>query len=78
MNIFLFIILTLCFILLIISLSLFYVIKYATYLSKKEKEFISFAIDMYIDYAKELNIESPQQHEFIVKQLKKIKEEKIK
>lgn len=77
MNVLLIIIIFLCFILSIISLSLLYVIKKATYLSKKEKEFISFAIDMYIDYAKELNIESPKQHEFIVKQLKKIKEEKI-
>lgn len=56
---------------------LLHVVKKATYLSKKEKEFIEFAIDMYVDYAEELNITDPEQHELIVKNLKKIKEENI-
>lgn len=65
-------------IILILSLSLFFVIKKASYLSKKEKDFIIFAIDMYIDYAKKLDIQSEEQHEQIVKQLKNIKKNNLK
>jgi len=61
-----------------LSISLYKIIKKATYLSKKEKEFLKFAIDLYIDYSKELNIESPEQHEYIVKELKRIKENNLK
>ena len=60
------------------SLSLYKVIRKATYLSEKEKDFIKFAIDMYIDYAKELNIYSEEKHELIVKNLNKIKEKNLK
>ncbi|MFW5847608.1 MAG: hypothetical protein ACOCVF_01635 [bacterium] len=42
-------------------------------MSKKEKEFIAFAIEMYINYAEELDIHSPEQHELIVNELEKIK-----
>ena len=41
---------------------------------QEDKEYINFVIDMYIDYAKELNIYSEKQHDVIVKRLKKIKE----
>lgn len=43
-------------------------------MSRKEKDFIEFAIDMYIDYAKDLNINSETEHDRIVAELKKIKE----
>lgn len=56
---------------LIIMMLLF--LKKATYMSKKEKEFIAFAIEMYINYAEELDIHSPEQHELIVNELEKIK-----
>jgi competence protein ComGF len=68
------IILLLIVIILLLSIGLYVVIKKATYLSKKQKEFIIFAIDMYVEYAEELDIVSPEKHEQIVKQLKQIKE----
>ena len=49
-----------------------YGITFQDYL-KKEKEFIEFAVNMYIKYAEELEITSPEQHEYIVTELKKIK-----
>ncbi len=38
-----------------------------------DKEFIEFSIDMYIQYAEELKINSPSKHKKIVTQLEKIK-----
>jgi len=43
------------------------------YIDNKDKEFIIFVIDMYVNYAKELNIHSDEQHEKIVKHLEYIK-----
>lgn len=43
-------------------------------LSKKEIQFVEFTIDMYIKYAKELDIADEDQHEYIVKELSKIAE----
>ena len=43
-------------------------------MSKKEKEFIIFVIDIYNNYAEELNLNSVEQHEIIIKELNKIKE----
>ena len=57
----------------VLSIALLVIIKKATYLSQKDKDFLTFAVDMYIDYAEELDIHSPEQHEMIVKQLKRIK-----
>ena len=65
-------------IVLLLSITLYVVIKKATYLSKKQKEFITFAIDMYIDYSEELDITSKSQHDIIVQNLKEIKEKQIK
>jgi len=53
-------------------------VKKATYLSKKQKDFIIFAIDMYIDYAEELDIMAGDKHEIIVENLKEIKEKHLK
>lgn len=64
-------------IILFLSIALFHVIKKATYLSKKQKEFIIFSIDMYLDYAEELEIYSKEQHDIIIKNLKEIKEEHL-
>jgi hypothetical protein len=49
----------------------------ATYLSEKEKEFLVFAIDMYIEYAEELEIHGADKHQIIVNQLTKIKEKNL-
>lgn len=63
---------------LFLSITLYLVVKKASYLSRKQKDFIIFAIDMYVDYAEELEITSKTQHETIVENLKEIKEKHIK
>lgn len=47
--------------------------KEAELLSKKDLQFLEFTADMYIKYAKDLKIHSPEQHEFIVAELEKIR-----
>lgn len=47
----------------------------AIFLSKKDLQFLEFAIDMYIKYAIELNIASKEQHEFIVGELERLRKE---
>ena len=53
---------------------IFYILKKQRIISDEDKEYITFVIDMYIDYAKELKIHSEKQHDIIVKRLKKIKD----
>lgn len=72
------IILVLIVIILLLSIGMYIIAKKTTYLSKKQKEFIVFAIDMYIDYSEELNITSKEQHDIIIDNLKNIKEKHIK
>ena len=48
-------------------------IKNYRHVDEKDKEFIIFVIDMYVEYAHELKIHSEGQHEKIVEQLNKIK-----
>lgn len=62
---------------LVLSLSLYYYIRKSTYLTDKEKEFIDFVIDMYIQYAEELEIHSKEQHAKISKQLEEIKKKHL-
>lgn len=52
--------------------------KKSVYIPDKDKEFVEFVIDMYIQYAKDLDIHSPEQHEKIVQQLEKIKNKYFK
>lgn len=56
-----------------LTISHYLLISKVTPLSKKEKEFIEFAVNMYIKYAEELNITSPEEHEYLVNELEKIK-----
>ena len=63
---------------LVLSLSLFFYIRKSTYLTNKEKEFVEFAIDMYVQYAEDLEIHSEEQHVKIVKQLEDIKNKHLK
>lgn len=67
-------------IIIILAASIFYLVKMLPryLIDKKEKDFISFTIDMYIDFAKDLNIHSEQQHEIIINELKLIKEKYFK
>lgn len=53
--------------------ALLYVVKKAMYLSRKEKDFLIFVIDIYIDYAEELKLNSIQEHNLIVGQLNRLK-----
>lgn len=62
---------------LILAVALLTVIKKATYLSKKDKDFILYTIDIYIDYADELKVSGVDEHEIIVKQLERIKQNKL-
>jgi hypothetical protein len=61
-------------IVLLLSISLYWVIGKATYMSKKEKDFIKFVIGIYINYAEELNITNVEEHEKLIKELEQIKE----
>ena len=72
------VIILLIIIIVFLSITLFIIVKKATYLSKKQKDFIKFAIDMYIDYAEELDITAGDKHEIIVENLKEIKEKHLK
>lgn len=47
--------------------------KEAELLTKKDLQYLEFTADMYIKYAKDLKIHSPEQHEFIVKELENIR-----
>ena len=60
-------------IVLLLSVALYRVIDKATYMSKKEKDFVLFVIKIYIDYAEELGLSSAEQHDILVKELEKIK-----
>ncbi len=57
----------------ILSLLIFIKLRNFKPINKKDKEFIIFVIDMYIQYAKELNIHSEEQHDKMVEHLEFIK-----
>lgn len=60
------------------GVALYLILRDTTYMSRKEKDFIVFTIDMYVDYAKDLNIHSETEHDNLVKELNKIKEKHFK
>lgn len=80
MEILTFVVFFLSIIILILAASIYYLVKMLPryLISKKEKDFMLFTIDMYVDYAKDLNIHSEEQHEIIVNELKKIKDKYFK
>lgn len=61
-----------------IAIAFLLYIRKSTFIPDKDKEFIDFTIDMYIQYAEDLDIHSPQQHKKIVEQLKRIKDKYLK
>jgi hypothetical protein len=74
----------LLFIVAILAVAVFYCIRTikimasnGTYISKKEKEFLEFAVNMYIEYAEELEINDNEHHDKIVKSLESIKEKHL-
>lgn len=66
-------------VLLLLILCLFYfgylILKKYKPISKTDKEFIIFVIDMYCKYSKELKINSEEHHDKIIKKLNEIKKE---
>ena len=46
-------------------------------ISSKDLQFIEFTVDMYIKYAKDLDICSKEQHEYIVKELERIRNQHL-
>lgn len=64
-------------IILLLSVSIYYFIKKSIYLSYKEKEFIVFTMDIFIEYGDDLGIQSKEQYEKLVEELNKIKEKKL-
>ena len=71
------IILFLVLIIILLSASIYYLIKKSIYLSDKEKEFVVFTMDIFIEYGEDLGIQSKEQHEKLVEELNKIKEKKL-
>lgn len=72
----LFILLMVVFLLLYIVLEIKKIHK-EKYITSNEAKFLDFVSDMYIQYAKELNIHSEEQHEYITKQLNNIREKHL-
>jgi len=46
-------------------------------IAPKDLEFLEFTVDMYVKYAKDLNIWSEQQHDYIVEQLERIRQDHL-
>jgi len=59
-------------IIVILASSLFLLIKKNIFFSEKEKEFVEFVINIFIEYGEDLGIQSKKQHEALVKELKRI------
>lgn len=65
-------------IVLLLALALYHLIKRGAYISDKEKEFIIFVIDIFIEYGDDLGIQSKEQHKKLVEELNKIKNKHFK
>jgi len=65
-------------IVLLLALALYYLTKRGAYISDKEKEFIIFVIDIFIEYGDDLGIQSKEQHKKLVEELNKIKNKHFK
>ena len=72
------VIVLLCIAVVVLAIAHLLYLKKSTFIPDKDKEFIEFTIDMYIQYAKDLDIHSPQQHKKIVEQLERIKDKYFK
>jgi len=60
-------------VIILLALSLYVFAKKSIYLSNKEKEFIVFVMDIFENYGSELGVQSKEQHQKLVAELKKIK-----
>jgi hypothetical protein len=65
-------------IILFLSLAFYLLLKKGAFISDKEKEFIVFVIDIFIQYGDDLGIQSKEEHEKITAELNKIKDKYFK
>jgi len=65
-------------IILILSLAFYLLLKKGSFISDKEKEFIVFVIDIFIQYGDDLGIQSKEEHQKITSELNKIKNKYFK
>jgi len=72
------VILLLVIIVLLLAMALYLFAKKSTLITKKEKEFIIFVIDIFKEYGDDLGIQSKDQHEKLVEELEKIKKKHLK
>jgi len=72
------IIIILAIVILLLALALYYFAKKSTYLSDREKEYIIFVIDIFVQYGDDLGIQSKEQHKKLVEELEKIKKKYVK
>lgn len=78
MTILYIIIILLITIIILLAGSLYFLIKKSIYLSDKEKDFIMFVINIFIEYGDDLGIQSKEQHKKLVEELEKIKTKHLK
>ena len=57
--------------------SIFLLIKKSIYLSKKERDFIVFVIDIFSEYGDDLGIQSKEEHKKLTEELEKIKKKHL-
>lgn len=62
----------------LLSIALVRITKNMVYLTEKEKDFINFTIDIYINFGEELGVESKEEHDRLVEILKKIQDKHLK
>ena len=59
------------------AMALYYVVRKSTYITDKEKEFITFVIDIFSEYGDDLGVQSKDEHKKIVNELDKIKKKHL-
>jgi hypothetical protein len=62
----------------LLASALFRFSRKSTYFSGKEKEFITFVIDIFEQYGDDLGVQSKEQHKKLVEELEKIKKKLLK
>lgn len=63
---------------LLLALALYLFAKKGIFISDKERDFIIFVIDIFIQYGDDLGIQSKAQHDKLVQELEKIKKKHFK
>lgn len=67
------VVLILSVIILILSISIFYLLKFSMFIFGSDKELIEFVVDIYIEFGEKLNLYDKNKHDIIVKKLEKFK-----